>query len=74
MTENAALEAAINEYVAADKAWTTHILAAASTPHVEPLGLSDAEALLKRHRAAREDYAKELEAAGYAVPHGLLNY
>ncbi|MHA6756962.1 hypothetical protein [Streptacidiphilus sp. PAMC 29251] len=74
MTENAALEAATTEYVAANKAWMTHVNAATAVPYVEPIGLSDAEELLKRERTARENYAKELTAAGHAVPAGLLAY
>jgi len=74
MTENAALEAATTEYVAANKAWMTHVHAATAVPYVAPIELGDAEALLKRERTARENYAKELEAAGHAVPTGLLDY
>ena len=74
MTENAALEAAITEYVAANKAWMTHVNATTAVPYVQRTEISDAEELLTRERTARENYAKELEAAGHAVPTGLLDY
>ncbi|MFE6486984.1 hypothetical protein ACFVGN_29170 [Streptomyces sp. NPDC057757] len=64
-----ALRDATNAYVKAEEAFTA-LMAEAST---RLLTLAEIEAADKSAREAREAYAKELEAAGHAVPAGLLD-